>query len=143
MKIHKNAQLTVKQRKLIQQLYRDGKAKKSELARRFNVNRKTIDRWIERDSPYDRASGPRQPRRVMTPEYRQAVIHYRQAHPDQGAVTIAFHLKADFPFANRGTVQRILQQEGLTRPVQKGEKKGRAESRPAPGTNGLAAIADH
>lgn len=131
MKIHKNAQLTVKQRQLIQQLYRDGQAKKSELARRFNVNRKTIDRWVERDNPYDRLSGPKQPLRVITAEYQQAVISHRQDHPDHGPITIAFHLKEPFPFANRGTVQRILQQEGLTRSRQKGEKKERAERREA------------
>ncbi|MGB3586440.1 MAG: helix-turn-helix domain-containing protein [Tunicatimonas sp.] len=123
MKIHKNAQLTVKQRQLIQQLYHDGQAKKSELARRFNVNRKTIDRWVRRDSPYDRTSGPKRAIRIITTEYRQAIISHRQEHPTDGPITIAFHLKEEFPVANRGTVQRVLQQEGLTRPVSQGGKK--------------------
>ena len=122
MKQHGNAQLTVAQRKLIYQLYHSGQASKSELARRFNVNRKTIDRWVNRDSPYDRPSGPKNPRKVVTPAYREAVIKYRKVHSDHGPITIAYHLKAEFHFANRGTVQRILQEEGLSQRQPKTKK---------------------
>ena len=122
MKQHGNAQLTIAQRKLIHELYHSGKSKKSELARRFNVNRKTIDRWAGRDSPHDKPSGPKVPRTVITPEYRDAVIAHRNTHPDHGPKTIAYHLKPEFGFANRGTVQRILQQEKLIK-KQSAEKK--------------------
>ncbi len=115
MKMHGNAQLTVAQRKLIHELYHSGQAKKSELARRFAVNRKTIDRWVNRDSPYDQPSGAKEPRRVITEPYREAVIAYRNTNPKHGPVTIAHFLKERFDFANRGTVLRILQAEGLTR----------------------------
>jgi transposase len=125
MKQHGNSSLTVAQRRLIHDLYHSGKAKKSELARRFHVNRKTIDRWVDRDSPYDKPSGPKNPRKVITPEYRQAVIDYRKTHPDHGPKTIAYYLKAEFNFANRGTILRILQQEGMTKPRPK-EKKNDA-----------------
>lgn len=73
-KLHGNAQLTIAQRKLINELYHSGNAKKSELARRFNVNRKTVDRWVNRDGFEDRPSGPKIPRTVITPEYRSAVM---------------------------------------------------------------------
>lgn len=119
---HGNSSLTIAQRRLIHELYHSGKAKKSELARRFNVNRKTIDRWVKRDSPYDKPSGPKNPHRVITPEYRQAVIEYRKSHPDHGPKTIAHYLKAEFSFANRGTILRILQQEGMTKHRPKGKK---------------------
>ena len=125
MQQHGNSSLTIAQRKLIHQLYHTGKAKKSELARRFNVNRKTIDRWVKRDSPFDKPSGPKEPRRVITPAYRKAVIEHRKAHPDHGPKTIAYYLKAEFSFANRGTVQRILQQEGMSKRSPK-EKKSDA-----------------
>lgn len=114
-KQHGNAQLTVSQRQLIHKLYHSGQAKKSELARRFNVNRKTINRWVDRDSPNDRPSGPKNPRRVITEAYRKAVIKHREDNPNHGPVTIAYYLKAEFSFANRGTIQRILQQEGLNK----------------------------
>lgn len=115
MKQHGNSQLTIAQRKLIHELYHEGKAKKSELARRFNVNRKTIDRWVNRDSPYDKPSGPKKPRTVITSAYRDAVIAHRKVHPNHGPKTIAYHLKPSFSFANRGTIQRILQQEKLVK----------------------------
>ena len=99
MKQHGNASLTVSQRKLIQELYHSGKAKKSELARRFNVNRKTIDRWVNRKSPFDKPSGPKNPRKVITESYRQAVIKHRENHPEDGPITIAYHLKSKFSFA--------------------------------------------
>ena len=122
MKLHGNAQLTIAQRRLIYQLYHSGQAKKSELARRFNVNRKTIDRWVSRQSPNDKPSGPKNPRKVITPAYRKAVIEHRKAHPDHGPITIAYHLKARFSFANRGTIQRILQQAGLNKRSRKTKK---------------------
>lgn len=115
MKQHGNATLTVAQRKLIHELYHSGQSKKSALARRFNVNRKTIDRWVKRNSPHDKPSGPKTPRKVITEAYRKAVIAHRNNHPDHGPITIAHHLKATFSFANRGTIQRILQQEGMSR----------------------------
>jgi hypothetical protein len=37
------------------------------------------------------------------------------AHPDHGAITIAYHLQDRFSFANRGTVQRILNEQGLSK----------------------------
>ena len=113
MKQHGNSSLTIAQRKLIQDLYHSGKAKKSELARRFNVNRKTIDRWVNRATPYDQPSGPKEHYKVITPAYRKAVIEYRKTHPDHGPVTIAYYLKEVYGFANRGTIYRILQQEGF------------------------------
>ena len=125
MKQHGNSSLTIAQRSLIHELYHSKKAKKSELARRFNVNRKTIDRWVDRDTPYDKPSGPKEPRTVITPQYREAVIEYRKSHPDHGPKTIAYYLKAEFSFANRGTVLRILQQEGMSKRNPK-EKKSDA-----------------
>lgn len=122
MKQHGNAQLTIAQRKLVHELYHTGKSKKSELARRFNVNRKTIDRWVNRDSFEDHPSGPKNPRTVITIEYRAAVIAHRKTHPNHGPKTIAFHLKSEFSFANRGTIQRILKQEELSK-KQSAEKK--------------------
>lgn len=122
MKQHGNAQLTIAQRKLIHDLYHSGKSKKSELARRFNVNRKTIDRWVNRASFEDHRSGPKVPRTVITPKYRTAVIAHRKTHPNHGSKTIAYHLKSAFSFANRGTIQRILKQEELSK-KQSAEKK--------------------
>ena len=91
-KIHENAALTISQRKLVRSLYLEG-ASISSLARRFGVNRKCVQRWAKRESPYDRPSGPKEPKSVITDEYRAAVLEHRRANPDHGAITIAFYLK--------------------------------------------------
>ena len=121
-KIHRNAALTIRQRKMVQELYEEGHSISS-LSRRFGVNRKTIERWAKRDHVEDIPSGPKNPRRVVTSAYKAAVITHRRTHPDHGPITIAFHLKGEFPFANRGTIQQILQAEGLS-----GKRKNRPKS---------------
>lgn len=115
-KLHRNAALSEAQRKLVKRLYEQGDSVSS-LSRRFGVNRKTIDRWVKRTDVLDHPSGPKNPRRVVTEEYREAVIAHRAIYPDHGAVTITFHLKSRFSFANRGTVQQILTEQGLSKRV--------------------------
>jgi transposase len=114
MKQHANATLTVAQRKKVKLLFQTEGLSKSALALRFGVHRQSIAKWIERDSPLDKPAPERQ-KRVVTPEYEQAIIEYRQAHPLHGAIRIALTLKDEFPFANRGTVGIILKKHGLTR----------------------------
>lgn len=118
MRLHANAALTIKQRRQVKQLRAQGQSVKA-LAERFGVHETTIRRWIKRDTPYDRSSIPQRPHRVVTEEYRQAVIAYRQAHPYAGPLRIAQVLVADYPQAHRGTVLLILQAAGLTRPQPK------------------------
>jgi transposase len=118
-KIHENAALTIAQRKLIRSLYLEG-ASISALARRFGVNRKCAQRWAKRQSPYDLPSGSKHPKSLITDAYRTAVLEHRSANPDHGAITIAFYLKEEFPFAKKGTVQKILNQGALSKPKAKG-----------------------
>lgn len=126
MKLHANAALTIKQRLEIQQLYTHGQRVKV-LAERFGVHETTIRRWIKRESPQDRSSAPRVRRCVVTEDYRNAVIVYRQAHPQAGPIAsrvrstirIAQALRPAHPQAHRGTVLRILQTAGLTKPQPK------------------------
>lgn len=118
MKVHANAALTIKQRREIKELYANGQSVKV-LAQRYAVHETTIRRWIQRDSPIDRSSAPHTRMRVVTSVYREAVIAYRQAHPQAGPIRIAQALVADYPQAHRGTVLRILQAAGLTHPQRK------------------------
>jgi transposase len=117
MKQHANAALTVAKRKQVKQLFENQQLSIAELARRFGVHRDTVRKWIHRDSPLDKASAGRK-KRVVTPEYEQAVIEYRRQNPTRGAIRIALALKAQFSFANRGTVTLILKKHGLTKKSQ-------------------------
>ena len=123
MQLHANAALTVKQRQEVHRLHEQGISIRK-LAERFAVNPSTIQRWVHRDSPLDYSAAPKAHYTVITPAYRAEVIAHRKAYPQHGPVRIAHELQSQFPEANRGTVLRILQEEGLTRPP-------RAEAKPA------------
>jgi transposase-like protein len=114
MKQHANAALTVAKRKQIKLLFENQQLSIAELARRFQVHRDTIRKWIHRDAPFDKASARRK-KRVVTTEYEQAVVEYRKQNPRHGAIRIALALQTEFPFANRGTAALVLKREGLTR----------------------------
>jgi len=116
MKLHSQAALTLKQRQEVKRLHKEEAVSVRKLASRFQVNPTTIQRWIKRDSPLDKSTTPITKRTVITNEYRATVIRYRSEHANHGPIRIAQELKAEFPWANRGTVLTILQQEGLTRP---------------------------
>lgn len=115
MKLHANAALTVAQRKQVKSLFENGLSV-AELIARFNVHETTIRRWIKRDSPLDQPS-PTRAKRVVTDEYEQAIIEYRQRHPNHGAIRIALALESRFSFAGRGTVALILKKHGLTKKI--------------------------
>lgn len=121
MGLHKNAGLTESQRKQIKALYKAGGTSYRQLAERFGVTIKTIEKWVKRDAPNDLKSGPRHHKSIISDAYRRAIIEYRQANPFHGPIRIAEALKTEFDFANRGTVLIVLQQEGVTRA--KGKKK--------------------
>jgi len=96
MHCHAKAALTASQRKTIQQFHRDG-ASISELARRFGLHRRTIQRWVGRQDVTDHSSAPHR----------------------HGPKRIAQALRPDFPTANVATVWRILKAAGLSKPAPK------------------------
>jgi transposase len=115
MQYHANAALTAIQRAQVRRLYRDG-ASQSELARRFGVHRRTIQRWIGRTDTADRSCAPKQHgRQVVSDAYREAVVALRQAYPTYGPKRIAHELRQRFPTANVATVWRILNAAGLSK----------------------------
>ena len=124
MQLHANAALTVKQREDVKQLHQRGLSIRR-LAQRFGVNPTTIQRWITRDSPLDHTAAPLRPYTVVTGEYRAAIVGYRQDHPNHGPIRIAQELAQRFPQAHRGTVLRVLQEEGLCRRPPRPQKPSR------------------
>ena len=125
MKLHPQAALTLKQRQRVRRLHLEEGVAVRKLAKKFRVNPTTIQRWVNRESPLDHSSAPANHYTVVTAQYRAAVVAYRKERPQHGPIRIAQQLKREFPGANRGTVLRILQQEGLTRPPAKGRKPRR------------------
>ena len=119
MRLHANAALTQTQRRLVRELAGQG-VSDTELARRFGVHRRTIERWRERDEPTDRSSAAkRHGRKVVTDEYEHAVITHRTEQPNHGPKRIAHDLRHRFPSANVATVWRILKAAGRSKPAPK------------------------
>ena len=110
---HSNARMLVHQRLEAKSLFESGACSRAQLARRFGVSWTTIERWVKRSSPLDKTT-PVRTKRVVTPEYEQAVISYRRENPHHGAIRVALALQEQFPFAHRGTVALILKRHGLT-----------------------------
>lgn len=122
MKLHTRAALNLRQRQEVKMLHENKKISIRRLALQFGVNPTTIQRWISRESPLDKSSAPVHHATVITPEYRSAIVAYRKAHSAHGPIRISQALVKQFPFADRGTILRILQDEGLTRPAKKRQK---------------------
>jgi transposase len=122
-KQHANAALTIPQRVEVKRLFDNEKVSVSDLAKRFCCGESTIRKWIKRTTPADQSSAPHRKRAVVTPDYRQAVIAYRQQHPTHGPMRIAAELQAAYPQAHRGTVSLILKKGGLTQKRQRTKPK--------------------
>jgi IS30 family transposase len=115
MRYHANAALTQTQRRRVRELAEQG-VSHTELAGRFGVHRRTIERWAKRSDLSDRSSAPKQHgRHVVTAEYRDAVIAHRTANPHHGPKRIAHELQPRFPTANEATVWRILKAANLSK----------------------------
>jgi hypothetical protein len=121
MRQHKNAALSIAQRIEIKGLYQQENKAVSQLALTYQVSEATIRKWIKPESPFDLPSTAHHLAGVITEPYRQAVLDYRKDHPHHGPIRIAHQLKQHYPFANRGTVLKLLQQKQLTT-AKKGKK---------------------
>ena len=125
MRLHSQAALTIRQRIEVKRRHVEDGIPVLDLAEEFRVNPTTVQRWIGRESPLDRSSAPIQHHTVVTDRYRAAVIAYRKEHPRHGPIRIAQELRKEFSEAHRGTVLRVLQEEGLTRPQKKERAPGK------------------
>ena len=117
MKIHQNAALTGNQRKAVQEMYATGDYTQEALAVQFGATRKTISKWARSDSPNDRSSAPKSPRRSITPEFEQAVADYKgnEATRHHGPVRIAKELQAAHPCSKPGNAYLVLRRLALTK----------------------------
>lgn len=116
MKLHAKAALTLRQRQEIHSLYATGNYSYQDLATRFAVNAKTVQKWAKRPSPQDLSSAPKQPHKRLSPDYEAAVRAYRQREPTHGKVRIAQELKKHFPEGSASSVHLILKKAALINP---------------------------
>ena len=113
MRHHAKAALTVVQRQELQRHNKQEGWSVRRLAAHFHITPSTVQRWLHPTDLTDRSSAPKQHgRRVVSDEYRAAVLAARDANPHHGPVRSAQELRSHFPTANRTTVWRILHQAG-------------------------------
>lgn len=88
-----------------------------ELATQFKTSKKTISKWVHRDTQSDRSSAPKSHRRSITPEFEQAVAAYRgdEATSHHGPVRIAKELSGAHPCSKPSNVYLVLQRLRLTK----------------------------
>lgn len=118
MTLHKNASLTPKQRQQIQDLYSTDNYTQEELAKKFNVSRLTISKWIKRDFVSDVSSASQTKTSTITSEFELAVKSYREniITSHHGKVRIAHELKNDHPCSNPSNVYTVLKKLKLNNP---------------------------
>lgn len=142
MKYHANAALTVNQRRDLQRLHQEEGWSIRRLAQHYGINPSTVQRWLRRDDVQDRSCAPHQHgRRVVTAAYREAVLAYRQAHPEQGPLRIAQVLRAQYPTSNVATVWRILHAAGVSQAREKKTDSSSHGSRPPSRADGHSGTA--
>lgn len=106
--MHKNSSLTKAQRVEIKRLYATGEYTQEQLASRYSTTRKTIQKWINRESPEDLSSSPKKHHQVIDEEYERVVLEYREKNPGHGPVRIVYYLQSEYPQMRVSTVGLLL-----------------------------------
>lgn len=124
--------------------YASGMFSKSELAERYSVSRKSVDKWIKRydvEGDAGLAERSRRPRRTpgkTAADIEQQIVDYRKRYPHRGPKKIIAALKRDSPevaWPAASTAGDILERHGLI----EDRRRRRAQlhplgSRPTPAT---------
>lgn len=93
------------------------------LAKKYNLNPKTILKWKHRDSFSDKRSGPSKPRSVLS-EKEQAIICEFKRVTKFSLDEIFYALKDKIPTLSRSNIYRCLKRNGLSKnPKEFGEKR--------------------
>lgn len=128
MKYHSNATTTVHLRRKIHDEFQQGASIK-DIAARYHVSTKTVQKWAHRDVFTDRSSAPRRRRSKRPPGLKKAVIKHKEAHPNHGALGIAQRLQKYYPGLTRSRVRHILKARYA---MISHKKKSRRKSKPLP-----------
>lgn len=106
--LHGNAKTTPRIRKEIQESVESA----AEIAKRLNLNIKTVLKWKKADSVDDKRSGPIQPKSVLSSTEQQIICEFRRVSKlPLDDVYIA--LKDQIPNLTRSNLHRCLKRNGL------------------------------
>lgn len=117
--LHGSAKTTHAVRAAIQR----SKATAKELAKRFDLNPKTVAKWKKRGFVEDAPMGPTTPRStVLTPEEEAVAVAFRK-HTLLPLDDCLYALQATIPHLTRSSLHRLFQRQGISRlPDVEGDK---------------------
>jgi transposase InsO family protein len=127
--LHGSARTTAALRRAIQQ----SQESIAKLARRYNLNPKTVAKWKKRTSVHDAPMGPKQPRStVLTPEEEALIVAFRR-HTLLPLDDCLYALQATLPHLTRSALHRCFKRHGISRlPDIEGDKPAKKKFKPYP-----------
>ena len=109
--LHGRARTTAEIRREIQQSEESAPV----LAKRYNINRKTVYKWRHRETVLDRKAGPTIPRSKVLSSVEEALIVTFRKHTLLPLDDCLFVLKEHIPHLSRSTLHRCFQRHGISR----------------------------
>ena len=116
--LHGRATTTIAMRKAIQ----GSKESIQILAKRYNINHRTVIKWRKRDNTWDLKPGPKSKSTVLTPEEEATIVAFRK-HTELGLNDCLYGLIKIIPNLTRSSLHRCLQRNGVSRLPQLDRKK--------------------
>jgi transposase-like protein len=85
------------------------------LAKRYDINPKTVAKWRGRQSVVDRKTGPRNPHSTVLSIEEEAIIVAFRRHTLLPLDDCLYALQATIPHVTRSSLHRCLQRHGISR----------------------------
>ncbi len=109
--LHGSATTTAAVRRAIQ----DSQERLMALAKRYDINPKTVAKWRGRQSVVDRKTGPRNPHSTVLGIEEEAIIVAFRRHTLLPLDDCLYALQATIPHLTRSSLHRCLQRHGISR----------------------------
>jgi transposase-like protein len=105
----------------------------AQLARRYNLNPKTVAKWKKRSHVEDVPMGPKPPRSTVLSTEEEALIVAFRKHPLRPLDDCLYALQATLPQLTRSALHRCLRRHGINRlPDTAGDQPAKNKFKPYP-----------
>jgi transposase-like protein len=128
-RVYGSARTTSAERRAIQQ----SQESIAKLAKRYDLNPKTVATWKKRSPVRDAPRGPKQPRSTVLSTEEEALIVAFRKHTLLPLDDCLYALQATLPQLTRSALHRCLQRHGINRlPDMEGDKPAKKKFKPYP-----------
>src|SRR5919109_5501623 len=127
--LHGSARTTAAVRRAIQH----SQESLAKLAKRYDLNPKTVAKWKKRSCVQDAPMGPKQPCSTVLNREEEALIVAFRKHTLLALDDCLYALQATLPHLTRSALHRCLQRHGISRlPDTEGDKPAKKKFKPYP-----------